>query len=267
MSKCTITPQKGGLLVKTPYNARFVAQVKGLPAFSRSFDPGTKAWLVSHNYGERVQQWIEEIYGEQVSLPNIQTETVQRIHADVLYIGACKERGVAGSEPSAFGFSDGAWSINFRQSVLQAWFGGNGNQTLYSSLGIKPDADMAAIKSAFRRMAMQWHPDHCSEPDAGERFMQIKSAYDVLSDGNKRARYDAGLKLEASLGRSQTDRNKIGQYRSPLRCGNMTLEGVYSVGRFQVSKILSWADIINSYGQTLVVSWPYGYDHFVELWI
>ncbi len=61
----------------------------------------------------------------------------------------------------------------------------------YEVLGVLRDADAAAIKDAFRKLALQYHPDRNKSPDAEERFKQIAEAYAVLSDPKKRADYDA----------------------------------------------------------------------------
>ena len=58
-------------------------------------------------------------------------------------------------------------------------------------LGVARDADGKAIKDAFRKLALQYHPDRNKEPGAEERFKEIAAAYAVLSDPKKRAEYDA----------------------------------------------------------------------------
>jgi molecular chaperone DnaJ len=62
----------------------------------------------------------------------------------------------------------------------------------YEVLDVPRDADQAAIKDAFRRLALQYHPDRNREPGAEERFKEIAEAYAVLSDPRKRSEYDAG---------------------------------------------------------------------------
>ncbi|MEO6359254.1 MAG: DnaJ C-terminal domain-containing protein [Sphingomicrobium sp.] len=64
---------------------------------------------------------------------------------------------------------------------------------LYQRLGIQRGASEAEIKKAYRSLAKQLHPDRNQDnPKAAERFGQITSAYDLLSDKDKRARYDRG---------------------------------------------------------------------------
>ena len=61
----------------------------------------------------------------------------------------------------------------------------------YKILGVSPDASEKEIKSAFRRLARQYHPDvNPNDPQAEERFKEINEAYEVLSDPEKRRKYD-----------------------------------------------------------------------------
>jgi molecular chaperone DnaJ len=60
----------------------------------------------------------------------------------------------------------------------------------YEVLGISRDADDADIKKAFRKLARELHPDVNPDPVASERFKECAEAYEVLSDDNRRARYD-----------------------------------------------------------------------------
>lgn len=60
----------------------------------------------------------------------------------------------------------------------------------YEVLGVSQGADNGEIKSAFRRLARQYHPDVSQEVDAEAKFKEINEAYEVLSDEDKRARYD-----------------------------------------------------------------------------
>jgi len=64
------------------------------------------------------------------------------------------------------------------------------NRDYYEILGVGRNASDDEIKSAFRRLARQYHPDVNKEPDAEEKFKEINEAYGVLSDSDKRARYD-----------------------------------------------------------------------------
>lgn len=64
-------------------------------------------------------------------------------------------------------------------------------QCYYEVLGVERGADGAAIKSAFRKGAMQCHPDrNKDDPEAEKRFKELGEAYEILSDPQKRAAYD-----------------------------------------------------------------------------
>ena len=63
----------------------------------------------------------------------------------------------------------------------------------YEILGVQRTADEAAIRAAYRKLAKKHHPDvNPDKPDAATRFGEISSAYDLLSDKDKRARFDRG---------------------------------------------------------------------------
>src|SRR3954466_11532386 len=64
---------------------------------------------------------------------------------------------------------------------------------LYSQLGVKRDSSEAEIKKAYRKLAKELHPDKNKDnPKASERFSKVTQAYDILTDKDKRARYDRG---------------------------------------------------------------------------
>jgi DnaJ-class molecular chaperone len=78
----------------------------------------------------------------------------------------------------------------------------------YSLLGVSKGADEKAIKSAYRKLAKELHPDKNKDnPKASERFSDVTRAYDLLSDAKKRGAYDRG----------EIDEN--GQPRSPFGGG------------------------------------------------
>lgn len=60
----------------------------------------------------------------------------------------------------------------------------------YEVLGVSKEASEKDIKSAYRKLAMKYHPDTSDASDAEERFKEISEAYAVLSDSDKREKYD-----------------------------------------------------------------------------
>ncbi|VAI27669.1 unnamed protein product [Triticum turgidum subsp. durum] len=69
---------------------------------------------------------------------------------------------------------------------------------LYAVLGVASNCSDAELRSAYRKLAMKWHPDKCGSGSSGgseaakARFQKIQAAYAVLSDPNKRILYDVG---------------------------------------------------------------------------
>ncbi len=80
---------------------------------------------------------------------------------------------------------------------------------LYGVLGVSRDAPQEEVKRAFRKLAMEYHPDRNKDEGAEERFKAIAAAYDVLSDPEKRGAYDrfgmAGVEGNGRQGFAGTD--------------------------------------------------------------
>ena len=72
----------------------------------------------------------------------------------------------------------------------------------YEVLGVDKNASQSEIKKAYRKLAKKYHPDVSDEENAQEKFKEISEAYDVLSDEDKRAKYDqyghAGVDQDAA---------------------------------------------------------------------
>jgi molecular chaperone DnaJ len=61
----------------------------------------------------------------------------------------------------------------------------------YETLEVERSVDEAGLKTAFRKLAMKWHPDkNPGDPSCEHKFKEISEAYEILKDGNKRAAYD-----------------------------------------------------------------------------
>lgn len=267
-----LTLEGGSLVLRGPYNKDLVTAIKGLPYSERRWDNECKLWIIDPAHGKQLQDWIKTFANEYVSVPGVVSSQMPVMKLlEVRYIGACKQRD--DGQSIAFGMIGNNWSVIFPEKVLRTYFEGDfdlaeapgATQTLYQILGIKRTATSDEIKSAYRRMAKQWHPDVCREPNARDVFIRIQDAYQLLSNDRARGRYDAGLLLEATLGREEQN-NAVVTYRSPLRCGWIMVEGVEKVGRLEATKILEWQDIVKD-GKTLVVSWPMGAQAPVEQWI
>ncbi|MCY7370789.1 MAG: J domain-containing protein [Polaromonas sp.] len=60
----------------------------------------------------------------------------------------------------------------------------------YTALGLGSAATLAQIRQAFRQQASRWHPDKNPAPEAPARFRALQTAYEVLSDSDRRQAYD-----------------------------------------------------------------------------
>lgn len=273
-NRCEITVENGMLVLKSSYIHELVQAVKSLPYTERRYDGNRKVWFVDPRHGKKLVYWINLYTGETVNLPstkNVKSDPVLQMY-EVRYIGTCKPRDDGSS--MAFGLVGKDWQLIFPELVLRTWFDAGEPdpteaQTLYQVLGARKTSTDDEIKTAYRRMVKQWHPDVSKEPNSHEVFLRIQEAYSLLSDTNKRARYNAGLALQASLEKQSEQSSQcleqIVGYRSPLRSGLIMFEGIEKVGRLEVSKILAWEDIVKN-GKTLVVSWPMGAKEPVEMW-
>lgn len=99
----------------------------------------------------------------------------------------------------------------------------------YDILGVENSADAETIKRAFRKLALQHHPDRGGDES---KFKEASEAYEVLSDANKRAKYDASMggRTAASYGVNPSDifdryRDTVSMWRNqPQRGKNIEVE-------------------------------------------
>src|SRR5207245_4968157 len=71
------------------------------------------------------------------------------------------------------------------------WEAGMSKRCYYEVLEVERGANDADVKTAFRKLAMKWHPDrNPGDASSEQRFKEINEAYEVLKDADKRAAYD-----------------------------------------------------------------------------
>lgn len=90
----------------------------------------------------------------------------------------------------------------------------------YEVLGVSKSASAQEIKSAYRKLALQWHPDRNKAANANDKFKEINEAYEVLSDDKKKSQYDqfghAGVGSAASAGQGPFGGGWGGQQGGPF---------------------------------------------------
>lgn len=100
----------------------------------------------------------------------------------------------------------------------------------YRVLGLQPNADAAEIKAAFRRKAMELHPDRNDAPNATEQFQLLNEAYGVLSNPETRAQYDT---MSIDTGPKASERQAASEEPpEPIVCsccGKVTAQPRYAI--------------------------------------
>jgi hypothetical protein len=66
-------------------------------------------------------------------------------------------------------------------------------RTAYQVLQVDPAAEQEVVEAAFKRLALKYHPDTSKSPDASERMRELLEAHGLLTDPNKRERYDRSI--------------------------------------------------------------------------
>ena len=254
-----ITFENGSYTVQFGFDRALVNSLKNtIPYQGRRWNQENKCWLVDPRYKNHLQILFPDCL---IADPAANSSTLpQETSIDLLYVGQVKERG--DGTVSAYGYVGNDWKVVFPETVLREWFEGTEDHpkldtsTLYGVLGVLKDATGDEIKTGYRRMAKQWHPDVCREVDANKNFLKVREAYDILSNPDKKIRYDVGL--------SFTDRKKkkpaqdLNLYKPPLRCGRLHVSGKAVLGKLIIEKIYAWDDILDTEGNTLVSSWVMG---------
>lgn len=83
--------------------------------------------------------------------------------------------------------------LRTRPATALASPNGPTRRTFYQVLQLDPDAEQEVVEAAFKRLALKYHPDRSTRPDADERMRELIEAHDVLADGRKRLAYDRSL--------------------------------------------------------------------------
>lgn len=119
----------------------------------------------------------------------------------------------------------------------------------YAILGVEKDASTDDIRKAFQQKARKLHPDVNKEPDAEERFKEVSEAYAVLSDPDKRKRYDAMRSGNPFAGAGTGAPTQPGGYADPFGFGGNPFGwgpfgGASSRGRSRAYRPRAGADVV-----------------------
>jgi curved DNA-binding protein CbpA len=99
----------------------------------------------------------------------------------------------------------------------------------YKVLGVVRSATAEEIKSAFRKLAMEYHPDVTKLPDGEDRFKEVNEAYSVLSDVNKRAGYDRSFpSRNVEGGRNNNRREPVNDFSSVVNGPNPFVDTIHN---------------------------------------
>jgi len=271
--EASVTHGRDGVLrLRTPYNPAFVAALKAsIPTPERAWNSLDYVWEVHPKHVEVLRRLVSRYLGLTLYVPEdcvANTEPRERV-IDLHYLGVCRDRG--GGTSAAFGWDGHDWHFVFPEGGLRAWFHAVARPgeavSLYGVLGVASTALKLDIRNAYRRLARQWHPDVCHEPDAAEVFKDIQHAYEILDDPAKRAKYDAGLALAATITDSGRVMPRTLGYRAPLRSGRLEVRAASMLGRLSVGEILSWEDLQDAQGRTLYAEWDSDLRRITEFWI
>ncbi len=98
----------------------------------------------------------------------------------------------------------------------------------YKILGVASNASSREISSAYRRLALQYHPDRNKTPHANDMMLRINTSYSILSDPNKRREYDSS-RIKAEIQYENYDpKTKADVFdESNLKTGEETSKGFF----------------------------------------
>lgn len=107
----------------------------------------------------------------------------------------------------------------------------------YKILGIPKDADNELVKTSFRKLVIQYHPDHSKSKNAEEKFMQVIEAHEILSDPIKKSQYDASNEIRDTPYNDELATDAVAQAQLFLSAKfNRLLGTIYSVSERELDR-------------------------------
>lgn len=121
--------------------------------------------------------------------------------------------------PRSSAFSAFGWTPRLLSTPLRLQ---SSSQDFYQTLGVSPSASQDEIKAAYKKLALEFHPDRNKAADAEEKFKTISEAYSVVGNKSKRKDYDAmrAYGSPGSAGSYQSSSSSSGNYNDGGRPAN-----------------------------------------------
>lgn len=264
---------EGGYELYCPFNQELMDELKlVIPSHNRSFDQRLRCWKIDTDFGAELLRLGYKHFGEIWSLPMPIASSKQVASFTVLYIGQCKASGkefiARGMVSDRLDPNSGEWLLIFPEDVLREWFldprpKTSDNtpaveaKTEYQVLALPTGASIEDVKRAYKRLVRSLHPDVNKEPNAQEQFLRVRQAYDILGNEAAKKKYDIALRFAAKQKQAPPKKSlapSLMDYRSPLRCGQITVTYSQKAGGNRVEQILDWQDITRN-GKVLVTTW------------
>lgn len=236
------------IVIQFSYNQTMIARLKEyIPSYERIWDADYKEWIIHPKH-------IGFLRGEGFPVKDSWPSSIKpkTINFNLIYLGKIKDGKAANGANE-----QEQYIYKFPADVLVAFFKASVFHSYYSILAIDREANQEQIKASYRRLAKQWHPDICKEPNAQEMFIALKEAFDVLSNQTLKARYDL-ISPYLSVTKTPINNAALVDWCPPYRCGRISASVEPFAKHFIIRKIISWNDITNSSGQTLVTSFSRG---------
>jgi len=271
--------------LKCKYDRAFIDALKiEVPSFGRTWDNDHRTWHIDPDWYKEVENLVWYHFKFRPTWPQARLfkPNYRDIDFKLMYVGNSKGDPDRATKRASSGTDGKSWDYIFWEFALANWFTGvtpsrprQQLANLYSILEIPEDFPTDQMKAAFWKQAKIWHPDVNKTPEATERFKLVNEAFETLSKPLRRARYDIGLKIEKEEmfqagHNSRGNYSNISQYGStfkpPVRCGILRARGYDRMGRFYITEVEDWNDIVDQRGRTLVTKWDMRSQTVVQEW-
>ncbi len=120
----------------------------------------------------------------------------------------------------------------------------------YQILKVDPSSTQQEIKKSYRKLALQWHPDKTTHPEASQKFKQITKAYEVLNSPSKRKHYD--LKINNRNRNINSNNNHINPFSFNILFNNQNITFNHNINS-NINFSSTQTKIINGLRETITI--------------